>query len=212
MFLCRAGRLHAAALDQAFKSPGSFLVRVKANRLKHDTVTLTRGHTAPCCRSLCGRSTLAHLGKQLADPRPVQNRRQPSLSLSGFVITDWRHCDRVAAAATVNLFRSGHVNITSPPLEQEKRHYSSRRGGAGGLVLFTGNAGASGRRWLTRSMHTRASSTAAAAKKSEEEQQTTGSDKGVTSHLNHPLQVFVYPQWPLLTRAHRSECGASVIN
>lgn len=194
MFLCRAGRLSAAALDQAFKSPGSFLVRVKANRLKHDTVTLSlRGHTAPCCRALCARSPLTHLGKQLADPHPVQHRGEsssppPSPLLSGFIITDWGHRDRVATVAVNLLRRSGNLDITSPPLDQGERR-CRRRGEPGGLVLFTGNGGVSGRRCLTRTMHTRASSTAAAAAKKSEEERATGSDKGDEPNVKEAFTV-----------------------
>lgn len=179
MFLCRAGRLSAAALEQAFKSPGSFLVRVKANRLKHDTVTLSpTGYTAPCRRALCARSPLTHLGEQLTDPHLVlSSSLSPPSSLSGFIITDWGHRDRVVAAAATNLFkRSCNLDTNSPPLDQRRRKRGEQ---PAGLVLFTGNGRVSGRRCLTRTMHTGASSTAAAAKKSEEER-TTGSDKRVT--------------------------------
>ncbi|XP_023268616.1 protein FAM210B, mitochondrial [Seriola lalandi dorsalis] len=178
MFLCRTGRLSAAALDHAFKSPGSFLVQVKANRLRHVTLTLRKGHKSLWCRSLCVDSTLAHLGKQQADPHPVQNWE----SSSGFVFTDWGHWDRVATIAT-NLSKSvpsesSNLDIIKTPFVHEKRRYSSR-GEAGGNVLFTGNWGVSSRRCSTRTMHTRASSTAAAAKKSDAgEEQTTGSNKG----------------------------------
>ncbi|XP_042261480.1 protein FAM210B, mitochondrial isoform X2 [Thunnus maccoyii] len=99
MFLRGAARRSAAALDQAFKLPGAFLLQVKANRLTDVTLTLRKGHTLQRYRFLHVNSTLAHLGKQ--QPGPVQTW-DPS---SGFIITDWRNLDRAA-----NLSRSLQSN------------------------------------------------------------------------------------------------------
>ncbi|XP_040888938.1 protein FAM210B, mitochondrial [Toxotes jaculatrix] len=188
MFLCRTGRLSAAALDQAYQiqTPGSFLAHVKANRLRHGTLTLRKGHTFRWSRSLCGSvgavdTTPAHLEKQQPDPHHFQSWE----SSSGFVITDWRHLDRVATIAA-NVSKSvqsvgGNLDVIRPPFVHAKRRYSSssRWELAGGNVLFTGSWGVSRRLCSTRTMHTRASSTAAATKKSDAgEEQTTGGNKG----------------------------------
>lgn len=167
MFLCRSGRRSAAALDQAFKSTGSFLVRVKANRLGDVTVTLRKGYTFQRHRCFCASAggvdaTLSHLGKQQPDLQTVQNRDSPC---------DWRHLDRVATIA-VNLSQrlqseGGNVDIIT------NRRHSSSRGEPGGNGVFTGNWGVSSRHYSTGTMQTRALST----KKSEEEQ--SADNKGV---------------------------------
>ncbi|XP_078105058.1 protein FAM210B, mitochondrial isoform X2 [Sander vitreus] len=105
MFLCRTGKLSAAALDQAFKSSGSFLVQVKANRLRDVTLTLRKGYTFQRYRCFCVSvggldATPVHLGKQLQPGRqPVRNRDLPCAF-------DWGHLDRVATIA-VNLSKRG---------------------------------------------------------------------------------------------------------
>ncbi|GAA6235404.1 protein FAM210B [Lates japonicus] len=176
MFLRRAGSVSAAALDRALSSPGS-----KANRLRHVTLTLRKGHTYQCRRSVCVSvggvdSTLAHLEKQHPDPPPVQTWES-----SGFVITDWRHLDRVASVA-VNLAQSGCSDNIRPPLAQAQRR--RRRGGEPGAdVLFTGNWGVSSL-CSTGTMNIRALSTAPAAKKSDAaEEQTTAGNKGDEQNL-----------------------------
>ncbi|XP_042367320.1 protein FAM210B, mitochondrial isoform X2 [Plectropomus leopardus] len=98
MFLCRTGRLSAAALDQAFKC--SFLVQVKANRLRDVTLTLRKGNTFQQYRCFCVNvggfdATPAQLGKQQPDPQPVQR-------LDSSRAFEWGHLDRVATIA-VNL-------------------------------------------------------------------------------------------------------------
>ncbi|XP_039972299.1 protein FAM210B, mitochondrial [Xiphias gladius] len=184
MFLCRAGRLPAAALDPAFhvKSPGSFLGQVKANRQRSVTLTLRKGRTFQLCRTFCvsvgaAESTVARLGKQAPDPHPRE-------SSSGFVITDWGHLDVAAIAA--NLYPSlqsegGKTDVTRPPLARARGGYGGR-GQQVGTVLFTGRWGVSGRRRTTGAMHTGASS--AAAKKSDAgERQTSDGDKGDKQNL-----------------------------
>uniref|UniRef100_UPI0037E917EF protein FAM210B, mitochondrial n=1 Tax=Semicossyphus pulcher TaxID=241346 RepID=UPI0037E917EF len=152
MFLCRTGRLSAAALDQAFKSAGASLVRLKANRLTDGTLTLCKDHTFHRCFCVAAvYSTPVHLGKQ----KPVQNWD----SQAGFVTSDWAHSDRVSAVA-VSLSRSvqsegGYSDI----IRQPNRLYSSRVDLAGN-GLITGNWGVS-----TWTMQTRSSSTAVATKK-----------------------------------------------
>nr|XP_046239176.1 protein FAM210B, mitochondrial [Scatophagus argus] len=154
MFLSRTVRLSAAALDQAFKSTGSFLVQVKANGLRDVTLTLRKAHMLQRHRCLCASvggvdSTRVHLGRQAPD------------SSSGFVITEWRHLDRVAAIA-VNLSKgvqSDAGDIISQPLVRARRHSSSSRAEPVGNVVFTGNLEVSSRRCSARTMHTAASST-----------------------------------------------------
>lgn len=169
--MCRSGRLSAAALDQAFKSTGSFLVQVKANRLRD--VTLTLRHTVQRHRCFCVSvrgvdSSLAHLRKRQPDPQPVQNWD----SSYGFVITHRGHLERVAASLSKRVQSEGGYSDIS-------RRYAGR-GEPAGNVLFTGNWGVSSRRCSARTMQTRASSAAAAAKKSDAgEEQTADSNKGV---------------------------------
>lgn len=180
MFLCRAGRLSAATLDQALKSAGSFLVQVEANRLKHVTLTLRKEHELQGHRCFCVSvgETRAHLRKQ----------RQPDRdSSSGLAITDWAHLDRVAAVAA-SLSKSAQRQAGSSDLiGQPLVHRNLKGGGPGGHVLFTGTGGVSSRRCSTntRTMHTRA----AAAKKSSDagEEQPSDGNKGV----NYTTRVFV---------------------
>lgn len=171
MLLCRTGRLSAAALDHAFKSPGSFLVQVTANRERDWTLTLRKGHTFQRHRFFCVSvgsvdSTLVHLRKQPRDPHPIQRWDSPS----GFVISEWGRLERVNTIVE-NLSKSvqteggGHLHIIRRPLNGVKRRHISK-GEPVGNVLFTPNWGVSS--FSTRTAQIRASSTAAAAKKSEE--------------------------------------------
>ncbi|XP_051271512.1 protein FAM210B, mitochondrial isoform X1 [Dicentrarchus labrax] len=182
MFLCRTGRLSAAALDQAFRSTGSFLVQVKANRLRDVTLTLRKDYTSQGHRCFCasvggGDSTRAHLRKQQQQqPQPDQNRD----SSSGFVIADWGHSDRVA----VNLSKrvqseGGNRDIGRQPLVRANRRHSSG-GEPVGNVLFTGNWGVSSLRCSTRTMQTRASST---TKRDPGEEHSVDSNKGEEQNL-----------------------------
>ncbi|XP_028261966.1 protein FAM210B, mitochondrial [Parambassis ranga] len=161
MFLCRTGRLCAAAAapDQALKAAGSFLVRLKANRLKDVTVTArTVGHTFH--RALC--ASVVRPEKQ--QPDPVHNWD----ASFGFVTTEWRHLNRVATVA-VGLSKSVQRDIIRQPLFSTNRRHNSR-GDPGGNVLFTGGCWeVSNRRCSTRAMQTRASSTATQKRKSDEE-------------------------------------------
>ncbi|XP_034441524.1 protein FAM210B, mitochondrial isoform X1 [Hippoglossus hippoglossus] len=167
MFWWRAGRLSAAAADQALRSPGCCLVRVNANRLRHVTGTLRKGHTVRC-RSVCGSvdsTTHAHLGAQQSEPRPLL-----SWTL-GVADSDRRHWERVAE----NLFRSvrsegGSSDVIKPPPVHAKRRHGSGEQPLG-RVLFTGTW-----RVSSRTVHTRASSIAAAAKRSDPGEET-GADK-----------------------------------
>ncbi|XP_034441525.1 protein FAM210B, mitochondrial isoform X2 [Hippoglossus hippoglossus] len=169
MFWWRAGRLSAAAADQALRSPGCCLVRVNANRLRHVTGTLRKGHTVRC-RSVCGSvdsTTHAHLGAQQSEPRPLL-----SWTL-GVADSDRRHWERVAE----NLFRSvrsegGSSDVIKPPPVHAKRRHGSGEQPLG-RVLFTGTW-----RVSSRTVHTRASSIAAAAKRSDPGEET-GADKRV---------------------------------
>ncbi|XP_030585303.1 protein FAM210B, mitochondrial [Archocentrus centrarchus] len=174
MFLCRT----AAALDVAFKSQGSFLVRVKANRLKDVTLTLREGHSFQRYRCFCAsarRVDLApvHLGKQ--HPELIQNW---DVTSSFAARTGWVHLDRVTAVA-VSLSKSVHregaeCNIIREPFVFTKRRRNSG-GDPVGNVLFKGNWDISSRHCSTRTMQIRSSSTQTAAKKSEEQ---TDDNKG----------------------------------
>ncbi|CAK6952694.1 protein FAM210B%2C mitochondrial [Scomber scombrus] len=182
MFQCGAARRCAAALDQAYKSPGSFLLQVKANTLTDVTLTLRkRNNTLQGYRSLCVGSTLAHLRKQR--PGPVQTW-DPS---SGFRIPDWRNLDRA-----VNLSRSVqsegfHSDVSRLPIVHAIRRHSSSRGGQLGSVLFTGNWGLStfSPRCSTGTMtQSRASSTDANKRDAAAEGQTVDSNnKGDEQNL-----------------------------
>lgn len=160
MFLCRV-RLSAAALDQAFKPAGAFLVQLTANR--QGDGTLHKGHALQGhrCFSVTVRgvgTTRVRPGKPQPEPQAGQNWD----SSSGAVITDWAHLDRVAAVAA-NLSQSvqseaGHSDVIRQPLVRASGRYSSR-GEPVCNVLFTGSWGVSGRLCATRTMQTRASST-----------------------------------------------------
>ncbi|XP_019952289.2 protein FAM210B, mitochondrial [Paralichthys olivaceus] len=170
MFCWRAGRLSAAAVDQALRSSGWCLVRVRANRLRHVTGTLRRGHTVQW-RSVCGAvdsTTHAHLGTPQPEQRPLQSWER------GVAYTDQRHLERVAAVVE-SLSKSlrsegGSLDLTKPPLVHAKRRHGSGEEPLG-HVLFTGTW-----RVSSRTMHTRASSTASAAKSSDPGEET-GADK-----------------------------------
>ncbi|KAM4587540.1 protein FAM210B, mitochondrial [Odontesthes bonariensis] len=158
MLLCRSGRLSAAALDQAFKSRGSFLVRVKAKGQRDVTLTAGAGHTFQQHRFFCASvgPNRTHLGKQ--KPGCVQSWD----TSSGFVTSQWGHLDRVATVAA-NLSKSAQSQ--GGDFDNIRRHNSRD---TADVVLFTGNWGASGERCFTTTiMQTRASSTKAATKKSE---------------------------------------------
>lgn len=189
MFLCRTGRLSAAALDQAFKSPGSFLVQVTANRQRDLSLSLRKDHASQWDRFFCASvggvdSTLVYLGKQRLDPQPFQKWD----SSSGFVIAEWRHLDcvnTIAAHLSKNAqTESCYLDIIRQPLVGAKRRHISR-GERVGYVLFKGNWGVSS--YSTRTMQLRASSTAAGTKKSEEH--TTDNNKGVNKTI--PLHCTV---------------------
>lgn len=177
MFLCRTGRPSAAAL--VFKSPGSFLVQVTANKQKDLTLSLRTGHTPQRNRFVCASvggvdSALVHLGKQPLDPHPAQKWD----SSSGFVIAECRHLDLVDTVAqnlskNVRTESGGLDIIRRPPVCAKRRHIS--RGGPAGTVWFAGNWGVSS--CSAGTMQIRASSTAAGTKKSEEH--LTDSTKGV---------------------------------
>ncbi|XP_026162602.1 protein FAM210B, mitochondrial [Mastacembelus armatus] len=187
MFLCRTGRpsVSAAALEQVLKSPGSFPVRVKANRQRDVTLTLCKDHTFQRRRFFCVGSTLGHQRKQSSDPHPVQNWDSP-----GFVITGWGHLDRLTTIAA-NLSKrvqtqGGNLDTLRRPLVDAKR----RRGEPLGNVLFTGNWGVSS---VSRTMHTRASATATATKKSEEDT-TDSNNKGDRQNLKEASTMTSYTE------------------
>lgn len=176
MFLCRT----AAALDLASKSPGSFLVRVKANRLKRVTLTLRTGHSFQRYRCFCASvrrvdPTPVHLGKQ--HPELIQNWDATS---SFIARTGCVHLDRIAAVAA-NLSNSVHREGAECDIIREPLFFTKRRRDSGGdpvgNVLFTGKRDLSSRHYSTGTMQTRSSSTHAAAKKSEER---TDDNKGVS--------------------------------
>lgn len=192
MFLCRAARRSAAALDQAFKSPGSFPLKVKASSLRNVTLALRKGHRSFCVSAGGVDPTVAHLRKQ---PDPVQTC-DPS---SGFIITDLTHLDRVANVA-VNLSRSlqsegGYSDIFRLPLiHANGRHMS--RGEPAGNVLFTGKWTVSNPRCFTRNMQqSRAASTAA------KKEQTADSNN---KEVNEAIQLKCLSNTSELIRAHSS--------
>lgn len=175
--MCRTGRLSAAAVDQVFKSAGSSVVQVKADRLSNVTLPLRKDYTFHGHRCFCVAvggvvdSTGGRAGKR---PRPVQNWHSPS----GFVITDRGHLNRVAAIA-VNLSKSvqstaGHSELIRQSLVRGQRRHSST-GESGGDVLFTGHGGIYGRRRSSWTTQTRASST----KKSDGGEEQAAHNKGV---------------------------------
>ncbi len=161
----RTGKLSAAALDQALKSTGSFLVQVEANRLRDVTLTLHKdrmlqGHRCVC---LSVGSTRLYPGKQQPDPQPVQSWD----SSSGYVITQWGHLDRIISKSVQSPIRQ--------PLVHTNGRYTSG-GEPAGYVLFTSKWGVSNRHCFTRTMQTRAAST----KKSDAgDEQTADNNKAV---------------------------------
>lgn len=168
MLLCRT----AAALDLAFKSPGSSLLRAKASRLKDVTLTLRTDHSFQRHRFFCASVKRVylpsvHLGKQ--HPELIQNWDTSSTFVTS---TDWAHLDWVAALAVRR--EGAECTILRQPLVFTHRRPNSR-GDPAGNVLFTGNWDVSSRRCSTRTMQTRSSSTQAATKKNEEQ---TDDDKG----------------------------------
>lgn len=158
MFLCRTERLTAAALDQVFKRPGSFLV--KATLRGNLSLTGVTGHTFQRLRFLSASAGGLQPKRTHRKPEPVQNW-DTSASL---MITEWVLLDRVAAVA-VNLSRSVH--------RVGGEFSNTRLGGyTKGAAVFTGNTG-------SRSMQTRAASSSSATKRSEE--QTDGSKAVINS-------------------------------
>ncbi|KAK5872200.1 hypothetical protein PBY51_012921 [Eleginops maclovinus] len=167
MLLCRTASL--SALDPAFKSTDSFLVRVKANRLRDVTVTLRKGYTFQRYGCFCGsvpgtNEALDPLGKQQHNPDrgPVQHRDSPCAPHRG-------HLNRVATIA-VNLSKcvqskGGNVDIIA--------HANTLGRGELGNGLFTGYWGVSSRLCSTGTMQTRAFST----KKSETGEEHTANNK-----------------------------------
>lgn len=180
MLLCRT----AAALDLAFKSPGSSLLRAKASKLKDVTLTLRTDHSFQRHRFSCASVRRVylpsvHLGKQ--HPELIQNWDTSSTFVTS---TDWAHLDWVAAVAVRR--ESAEYTIFRQPLVFTHRRPNSR-GDPAGNVLFTGNWDVSSRRCSTRTMQTRSSSTQAATKKNEEQ---TDDDKGVISTFNTSTAQF----------------------
>ncbi|XP_020492428.2 protein FAM210B, mitochondrial [Labrus bergylta] len=174
MFLCRTGRLSAAA----FKSAGSSLVRVKAHRLGDDTLTLRKGHTVYRCFCLPAKgvfSTPVRLAKQKPDTQPAQKWH----TQAGLVITDWAHSDRVSAIA-VTLSRSAQSEGGFSDTIRHPDRRCSGRGEPAGNGLFTGNW-----RVSNGTMQTRSLSTAAATKKTSSagEEQTGDNNKGEEQNL-----------------------------
>ncbi|KAM3621224.1 uncharacterized protein V6R79_008176 [Siganus canaliculatus] len=159
MLLCRSGRLSAAVLDQSFKSAGSYLVQVKANRLKDVTLTLHKHRTLHGHRRFCVSvrvdSNRAHPENGPRDPQPAQKKWD---SLSGFVITEWKHLDRVSAVA-VSLSKSVQSAGGNPDILRSTSRRLNSSGEALGDGLFTGNWDVSCRPYSTSSMQTRAAST-----------------------------------------------------
>ncbi|XP_014853138.1 PREDICTED: protein FAM210B [Poecilia mexicana] len=155
MFLCRTERLAAAALDQVFKRPGSFLV--KATGRGDFSLTGGTGHTFQRLRFLSASAGGLQAKRAHRKPEPVQNWDTSAC----MIITEWGLLDRVAAVA-VNLSRSAH--------RVGGEFSNTRLGGyTKGAALFTGNTG-------SRSMQTRAASSAAAAKRSEEQTDSSKAD------------------------------------
>lgn len=166
MLLCRTGRLSAAARDHAFRSPGSFLVQVKANRLRDVALTLRKDRTFQGHRCFCADS--AHLRKQRPDPQPATTRESPC----GFVSADWAHLHRVSAVAA-NLSRLVHREGTSHLIVCANRRHIGRAELPAHVVFTERHRGLSGRRCATGTMHTRGLST-----KSSGEQTAADSNKG----------------------------------
>lgn len=195
LLLCRAGRLSAAALDPAlFKSPGSFLVQIKANRLTAHTGRTFQRHRF-FCESVGGVDpSRAHLTKQQPDAAQKWD------TSSGFVTSDWGHLGRVATVA-VNLpqsVQSEGAEFDIIRLLSTNKRQNSSRGEPAGNVLFTCNSwSVPSRRCSTRTMQTRSSSTSAAAKKGDAGEGQADGNKGVNSTVP---SVCLTPQGPLHER------------
>ncbi|KAM4741929.1 protein FAM210B, mitochondrial [Anableps anableps] len=156
MFLCRARRPSAAALDQVFTRSGSFLVRVKATGPGVVSLIAEPGRTFQWLRFLSASAGGLQPKRARRKPEPVQNWD----TSAALVITERGLLDRVAAAA-VNLSRSVHRGggeFSNPRLGGDKK----------GAALFTGNT--------SRSMQTRAASTSAATKRTEEHADSSKED------------------------------------
>lgn len=133
---CGTGRLSAAALDQAFRWPGSFLLRVRANRLRDVALTLRKDRTFQGHRCLRVDSTGAHLRKQQPDPQPAGTRESPC----GFVSADWAQWHRAAnlsGSDSLVCADRRHISGAAPPgnvvFTQSHRGVSSRRRAAGSM-------------------------------------------------------------------------------
>ncbi|XP_031707157.1 protein FAM210B, mitochondrial [Anarrhichthys ocellatus] len=172
MLLCRTGRLSTAALDHAFKSTRSFLVQVRADRLRDGTLTLRKGYTFQRYRCFC--VSVGGVDAPLARPgKQQQDRDSPCAS-------DWGHLDRVATKH-VNLStrvqsEGGYIDVITQPLVHPKRR---RSGGLVGNGSFTGDWGGFGRLCSAGTMQTRALST----KKSDAGEEQTANDKGGEKNL-----------------------------
>ncbi|XP_015257906.1 PREDICTED: protein FAM210B [Cyprinodon variegatus] len=91
MFLCRAGRLPASVLDQAYKRPGWFVVRVKASGPGEVSLTGRTGRSFQRLRflSACAGELQPKHAHQQAEP--VQK-----WDSSACLVTDWGLLERVA--------------------------------------------------------------------------------------------------------------------
>lgn len=135
MLSCRSVRLSAAA----FRAPGSWNLRVKADEPRGDVTLTVRRHRFSFLR---GPERRAHLETRVPELRRVPDRD----ASAGFVTAEWGHLDRVSTVTARLLpdFDVSRVNIRG----------GTRKKG----VLFTGNS---------FSMQSRAASTKTATKKSE---------------------------------------------
>ncbi|KAI3369891.1 hypothetical protein L3Q82_024707, partial [Scortum barcoo] len=162
MFLCRSGRLSAAALDPALRSAGSLVLRVRASGPGHVTVTV-QGHRCVCAAApgaVDPAAALAHLRKRRPDAQPLHSRD----STFGCVIA-----------------QGGHLEPAAPVLYGPvQRGAAGGAGGGGGHVLFTGNRWVSSRRCSAGAMQTRAASSTA---KRSEEQAADSNNKGEEQNL-----------------------------
>ncbi|XP_034387711.1 protein FAM210B, mitochondrial [Cyclopterus lumpus] len=173
-------RLSAAALDQAFKSTGSFLVQVRATRLRDVTLTLRKGYTFQRRRCFCVSvvgvdATLAQLGKRQPDRRLPLENRNPSCAL------DRRHLDRVAtepANRSERVQSGGGIrdNIAQP---LACANHSARREPVGN-VLFTGDWRRFSGLRSAGAMQTRALST---KKKTDAGEEPAANNKGAEQNL-----------------------------
>lgn len=170
MFLCRTGRLSAAAVDQTAKSTGSFLLQAKASRLRNVTLTLHNNNTFQQHRRFC-------VSGGVVDSTRFKPPLQNGDPLSGFVVTDWRRLNRVTATA-LNLPQSAQSaacsDVIREPLVRTNRRHSCREEPVGN-VLFTGNWVGFSRRCASWTTQIRASST----KSDRGEEQTAGNKEVV---------------------------------